>query len=72
MLAGSLGASAAASAPTEATIAGAAATPVTVVEKLTGPDAPSNTWGRWDIKGTDLGIMWDNGQGEVLALLPSL
>src|SRR5690606_30079479 len=32
-----------------------ATTPVTVVEKLTGPDAPNNTWGRWDIKATDLG-----------------
>jgi len=42
------------------------ATPVTVVEKLTGPDAPNNTWGRWDIKGTDLGIMWDDGKGRIL------
>ena len=41
-------------------------TPVTVVEKLTGPDAPNNTWGRWDIKATDLGIMWDDGDGRVL------
>ncbi|RZI88290.1 MAG: DUF4185 domain-containing protein, partial [Microbacterium sp.] len=43
-----------------------APTPVTIVEKLTGPDAPNNTWGRWDIKATDLGIMWDNGEGQVL------
>lgn len=43
-----------------------ATTPATVVEKLTGPDAPNNTWGRWDIKATDLGIMWDDGQGKVL------
>lgn len=41
-------------------------TPATVVEKLTGPDAPNNTWGRWDIKATDLGIMWDDGRGRVL------
>lgn len=42
-------------------------TPVTVVEKLTGPDAPNNTWGRWDLKATDLGILWDDGKGRVLA-----
>lgn len=56
-------ASAAVSAPAVATTA---STPVTVVEKLTGPDAPNNTWGRWDIKATDLGIMWDDGDGHVL------
>ncbi|MDR2998754.1 MAG: DUF4185 domain-containing protein [Microbacterium sp.] len=49
--------------PAEATTA---RTPSTVVEKLTGPDAPNNTWGRWDIKATDLGIMWDDGSGHVL------
>lgn len=49
--------------PAEATTA---RTPSTVVEKLTGPDAPNNTWGRWDIKATDLGIMWDDGAGHVL------
>ncbi|MFE6996691.1 DUF4185 domain-containing protein [Microbacterium sp. NPDC057659] len=49
--------------PAEATTA---RTPATVVEKLTGPDAPNNTWGRWDIKSTDLGIMWDDGSGHVL------
>lgn len=43
-----------------------ATTPVTVVEKLTGPDAPNNTWGRWDIKAADLGVMWDDGDGRVL------
>ena len=53
----------AAAAPAAATDA---ETPVTVVEKLTGPDAPNNTWGRWDIKATDLGIMWDDGDGRVL------
>ncbi|KRA25343.1 carbohydrate-binding protein [Microbacterium sp. Root61] len=47
-------------------IATDAATPVTIVEKLTGPDAPNNTWGRWDIKATDLGIMWDDGDGRIL------
>lgn len=60
VLAGSLAVGASPALATEAT------TPVTVVEKLTGPDAPNNTWGRWDIKGTDLGIMWDDGAGRVL------
>jgi hypothetical protein len=41
-------------------------TPATMIEKLTGPGAVNNTWGRWDIKSTDLGIMWDNGSGQVL------
>lgn len=56
-------ATAAASPPAVATTA---TTPATVVEKLTGPDAPNNTWGRWDVKATDLGIMWDDGSGHVL------
>lgn len=56
-------AAAASSPPAEATTA---RTPATVVEKLTGPDAPNNTWGRWDIKATDLGVMWDDGKGRVL------
>jgi Domain of unknown function (DUF4185) len=38
-----------------------------LVEKLTGPDGPNNTYGRWNIKATDLGIMWDNNAGQVLA-----
>lgn len=53
--------------PLPAAHATAAHTSATVVEKLTGPGAPNNTWGRWDIKSTDLGIMWDNGAGEVLS-----
>jgi hypothetical protein len=28
---------------------------------VTGPDSPNNTIGRFAISGTDLGIMWDNG-----------
>jgi Domain of unknown function (DUF4185) len=28
---------------------------------VTGPDSPNNTIGRFAITGTDLGIMWDNG-----------
>ncbi|MEV4619986.1 DUF4185 domain-containing protein [Asanoa sp. NPDC049573] len=41
-------------------------TPATLVQKVTGPDSPNNTWGRWNVKATDLGIMWDNGSGQVL------
>ncbi|MBW1639889.1 DUF4185 domain-containing protein [Microbacterium resistens] len=52
-----------ATAPARATTA---STPATVVEKLTGPGSPNNTGGRWDITGTDLGIMWDDGEGHVL------
>jgi hypothetical protein len=53
-------------AATPPAVATTAATPATVVEKITGPDAPNNTWGRWDVKATDLGIMWDDGSGHVL------
>ncbi|MFT4126247.1 MAG: DUF4185 domain-containing protein [Gordonia sp. (in: high G+C Gram-positive bacteria)] len=38
----------------------------TVVTRLTGPGAINDTVGRHDIIGTDLGIMWDNGRGEIL------
>jgi hypothetical protein len=48
-------------------LATSAHTPASMVEKLTGPDAPNNTYGRWNVKGTDLGIMWDNGAGQVLS-----
>jgi len=51
----------------QATMAASASTPAVVVEKLTGPDAPNNTAGRWDIKAADLGILWDDGHGKVLA-----
>ena len=44
----------------------AAHTPATMVQKMTGPDSPNNTYGRWNVKATDLGIMWDNGSGQVL------
>lgn len=33
-----------------------------VVGWVTGPYSPNNTLARFDISGTDLGIMWDNGQ----------
>ena len=33
---------------------------------VTGPQSPNDTVNRFAITGTDLGIMWDNGSGEVL------
>ena len=33
---------------------------------FTGPTSPNNTVGRFNVLGTDLGIMWDNNHGEVL------
>ncbi|ASW53786.1 DUF4185 domain-containing protein [Plantactinospora sp. KBS50] len=45
-----------------------APTPATVVQKITGPDSPNDTYGRWNVKATDLGIMWDNNAGQVLTL----
>jgi hypothetical protein len=36
------------------------------VAKVTGPGSTSATDTRWQVKSTDLGIMWDNGSGEIL------
>ncbi|KAF4405558.1 DUF4185 domain-containing protein [Streptomyces lycii] len=36
------------------------------VAKVTGPGSTSATDSRWQVKATDLGIMWDNGSGEIL------
>jgi hypothetical protein len=60
VLAGTLVVTAAPPSPT------AAHTPATMAQKVTGPDSPNNTYGRWNVKATDLGIMWDNGSGQVL------
>ncbi|MFD4369667.1 DUF4185 domain-containing protein [Rhodococcus sp. NPDC058521] len=38
----------------------------TAVSHITGPRSPNDTLGRFSVLGTDLGIMWDNGSGEVL------
>ena len=35
--------------------------------KLTGPGAINDTEGRFQLKATDLGILWDNGAGEILS-----
>ena len=37
-----------------------------IVARLTGPGSINDTVGRYNIVGTDLGIMWDNGKGEIL------
>ncbi len=58
-----VGLGAAAAVPASAT---AAHTSASLVAKLTGVDSMNNTYNLWDIKGTDLGIMWDNGSGQVL------
>ncbi|MFI6480519.1 DUF4185 domain-containing protein [Nonomuraea sp. NPDC050663] len=47
--------------------ASTARSPAVVVSKMTGPDSVSSTAARWKVKATDLGIMWDNGAGEILA-----
>ncbi|WP_203581433.1 DUF4185 domain-containing protein [Microbacterium hibisci] len=63
------GAATASTAGTEATAAAAFPpdhSPAAVVAKMTGPKSTSATGTRWRVTGTDLGIMWDNGQGEIL------
>lgn len=40
--------------------------PAVLVSKMTGPKSLSATDTRWRVTGTDLGIMWDNGHGEIL------
>nr|WP_241665729.1 DUF4185 domain-containing protein [Prescottella subtropica] len=36
------------------------------IEMVTGPGSPNKTIERFSVSGTDLGIMWDNGAGQVL------
>ncbi|WP_194409903.1 DUF4185 domain-containing protein [Microbacterium cremeum] len=43
--------------------------PAVLVSKMTGPKSVSATDTRWRVTGTDLGIMWDNGHGEILTAL---
>lgn len=38
----------------------------TSVAWVTGPLSPNNTYDRFGISGTDLGISWDNGSGQTL------
>ena len=49
-----------------ASAAPGAAGPATQVARLTGPFSMNDTVARYDIVGTDLGVMWDNGRGEIL------
>ncbi|GAA3028859.1 hypothetical protein GCM10010528_08150 [Gordonia defluvii] len=39
----------------------------TTVARITGPGSINDTVGRFNIVGTDLGILWDNGHDEILA-----
>jgi len=43
-----------------------ALSPAVVVGKMTGPNSTSNTPAAWGMYSTDLGIMWDNGSGQIL------
>ncbi|GAA1405150.1 hypothetical protein GCM10009662_34870 [Catellatospora coxensis] len=36
------------------------------IAKLTGPGSMNATDTKWQLKATDLGIMWDNGAGQIL------
>ncbi|MEV4415586.1 DUF4185 domain-containing protein, partial [Catellatospora sp. NPDC049609] len=38
------------------------------IAKLTGPGSINATDTKWQLKATDLGIMWDNGSGQILTL----
>ncbi|MFG1948487.1 DUF4185 domain-containing protein [Nonomuraea sp. NPDC048826] len=53
--------------PAAPTQASSARSPAVVVGKMTGPGSLSATDTAWKVKATDLGIMWDNGRGEILA-----
>ncbi|GBE68112.1 hypothetical protein MFM001_45740 [Mycobacterium sp. MFM001] len=47
--------------PDAAPPAGIAGAPTSLVEWVTGPNGPNQTLQRFGISGTDLGILWDNG-----------
>lgn len=36
------------------------------IRHITGPLSPNDTVDRFNVLGTDLGIMWDNGRGQIL------
>ncbi|MER2224251.1 MAG: DUF4185 domain-containing protein, partial [Rhodococcus sp. (in: high G+C Gram-positive bacteria)] len=38
----------------------------TAIEKVTGTYSPNKTVDRFNVLGMDLGIMWDNGAGQIL------
>jgi hypothetical protein len=39
---------------------------VTEIAMITGESSPNRTGSRFGVHGTDLGILWDNGNGEIL------
>lgn len=41
--------------------------PVVLVDKMTGNNAVTDTSKAWDVGATDLGVLWDDGAGHVLA-----
>lgn len=41
--------------------------PAILVDEVTGADATTDTTTPWDVGATDLGVMWDGGNGDVLA-----
>ena len=41
--------------------------PAEQLAKITGPGSTSATDTNWSVKATDLGILWDNGRGQVFA-----
>jgi hypothetical protein len=51
-------------APEGAGLGGAA---TSLIDWVTGPDSPNKTLDRFGISGTDLGIPWDSGNGELMA-----
>ena len=53
---------AAATDASQAAAAAAAAPSTTFINWVTGPSSPNATPARFSVAGTDLGIMWDNGQ----------
>ncbi|WP_350279599.1 DUF4185 domain-containing protein [Kribbella sp. HUAS MG21] len=46
--------------------AAAVPSPVERIAKLTGPGSINDTEARFALKATDLGVLWDNGSGEIL------
>ncbi|TWD80900.1 uncharacterized protein DUF4185 [Kribbella amoyensis] len=46
--------------------AAAVPSPAEKIAKLTGPGSINDTEARFQLKSTDLGILWDNGSGEIL------
>ncbi len=50
--------------PAQAAVVGSAER----IAKITGPGSINATDTKWQLKSTDLGIMWDNGSGQILTV----